>query len=403
MWILPKQLIAQYPSAQVCGDSKEELQELASLYELSAMWKSKPFSASTWLSRWKRVWWISHLFGRTLKPSMRENFETEYVASLEVTHVNLSVLQANAREPMTHDTYGHTSKNTYVQLDLFGVSSRTLKDTLHSDMNKCEETYKNLVIQLRKEYLVRKKLGHHIEERDCSYLQSEQVSSRMTPSATMRDGQQTPGSQLSLSNQVDTEGRGSGGVQNPSESGQGYGASGTGGIPAGVDQVNSEHGRCEESGRETKSDGFIETGSESKTGVGQADSNGIGHLHIEAKELPTEGRLDALNNITTGSKKAGVGQANAESEGSSGNDTTWYSSTIGRIAKYGKGDRWPARPGEQQYEWEAPRTTEPGMGVTVDGYNFTEDLLRMAGNGVVEQTAALAWITLWNKILKLNK
>jgi DNA (cytosine-5)-methyltransferase 1 len=61
-------------------------------------------------------------------------------------------------------------------------------------------------------------------------------------------------------------------------------------------------------------------------------------------------------------------------------------------------DRWPARPGEQQYEWEEPRT-ESRLGFTVDGYNYREDLLRMAGNGVVEQAAEVAWKTLWNKFL----
>lgn len=42
-----------------------------------------------------------------------------------------------------------------------------------------------------------------------------------------------------------------------------------------------------------------------------------------------------------------------------------------------------------------------GYGLTafgrINGYNFREDLLRMAGNGVVEQTAELAFITLLNK------
>lgn len=35
----------------------------------------------------------------------------------------------------------------------------------------------------------------------------------------------------------------------------------------------------------------------------------------------------------------------------------------------------------------------------VFGYDFRGDLLRMAGNGVVEQTAEKAWVTLWNEIL----
>lgn len=55
--------------------------------------------------------------------------------------------------------------------------------------------------------------------------------------------------------------------------------------------------------------------------------------------------------------------------------------------------QWPARPNEQQHEWEHPRI-ESRMGFTVNGYNYREDLLRMAGNGVVWQTAELAFIDL---------
>lgn len=58
---------------------------------------------------------------------------------------------------------------------------------------------------------------------------------------------------------------------------------------------------------------------------------------------------------------------------------------------------WPARPGQPQYDWEEPRTTEPGLGCTINGYNFKEDLLRAYGNSVVEQTAELAFLTLLNK------
>ena len=63
-------------------------------------------------------------------------------------------------------------------------------------------------------------------------------------------------------------------------------------------------------------------------------------------------------------------------------------------------NRWPARPGEQQYEWEQPRAVEPGVGCTIDGYNFREDLLRAYGNSVVEQTAEYAFLTLLQKFMK---
>ena len=63
----------------------------------------------------------------------------------------------------------------------------------------------------------------------------------------------------------------------------------------------------------------------------------------------------------------------------------------------GQAKRWPAPPGEPQYDWEEPRTTEPGMGCTINGYDFTEDLLRAYGNSVVEQSAEIAMIDLLNK------
>lgn len=67
------------------------------------------------------------------------------------------------------------------------------------------------------------------------------------------------------------------------------------------------------------------------------------------------------------------------------------------------GDNWPAKPGQKQYGWEEPRTIESGLGCTVNGYNFRTDLLRMYGNGVVEQTAEIAFITLMNNFLKNNQ
>lgn len=58
---------------------------------------------------------------------------------------------------------------------------------------------------------------------------------------------------------------------------------------------------------------------------------------------------------------------------------------------------WPAGQGAFQFDWEHPRVIESGVGCTVDGYNFREDLLRMLGNGVVEQTAEIAMRDLLRK------
>lgn len=64
-------------------------------------------------------------------------------------------------------------------------------------------------------------------------------------------------------------------------------------------------------------------------------------------------------------------------------------------------ERWPAVPGKDQYEWEEPRTiwkTKPELGGTLDGFANRVDRLRLLGNGVVPQTAAMAWLELSQRL-----
>ena len=58
---------------------------------------------------------------------------------------------------------------------------------------------------------------------------------------------------------------------------------------------------------------------------------------------------------------------------------------------------WPARYTKKQREWEEPRISrryEPGLGRTINGVASWVDRISLLGNGVVPQTAALAWKTL---------
>lgn len=82
------------------------------------------------------------------------------------------------------------------------------------------------------------------------------------------------------------------------------------------------------------------------------------------------------------------------------------SATTSSATTTGKDYKWPARPGESQFIWEAPRTvSKPNMGRTTNGNTskldpttHRVDRLRLCGNGVVPQTAAKAWLTLCGRL-----
>ena len=63
---------------------------------------------------------------------------------------------------------------------------------------------------------------------------------------------------------------------------------------------------------------------------------------------------------------------------------------------------WPSRPGESQYEWEPPRTTITRLGGMSNGTTYRNQRLMLLGNGVVPQTAEIAWKTLWRKMNEDN-
>lgn len=60
---------------------------------------------------------------------------------------------------------------------------------------------------------------------------------------------------------------------------------------------------------------------------------------------------------------------------------------------------FPAPYGNYQHPWE-PHRIEPRVGFVHNGYDFTADILRMAGNGVVEQVAEIAFKDLIRKHLR---
>ena len=96
------------------------------------------------------------------------------------------------------------------------------------------------------------------------------------------------------------------------------------------------------------------------------------------------------------------GEVGSESEATSGERSESSPSIEHAMsAHHGGQTQWPARPGEEQYEWEEPRVTEIESFVrgAIDGTQHRVDRLRLLGNGVVPQTAELAWTTLWKELM----
>jgi len=167
MWILPKNypLSSHYVAAMV--ESKEDLSLLDSIIDSSLFVRSKPMSKSSLLRKWKRDTWFQRLCGQILKPSQHRSFETKLMSCLPAIPANRLAKPDDGGGEMIHDTCGPISRNTLEQYDLFDVSSRTCKDTSRWDSPQSSQIWKNWVIEQRGEYSQRKKSALRIKEKEC--------------------------------------------------------------------------------------------------------------------------------------------------------------------------------------------------------------------------------------------
>ena len=171
MWIVPKNILNNkeyYLFATGTEVSKEEFQK-SFPQELSLMWRSKPFKTSTWYQRWNRVWWIKHLFGRILKPSMQNRFITEYTESLGVIRAKGKATQVKESCGTMSDSFGLILKRLSSQQTLFGASSKTSLDTLRDLSPTFLTAYDLWVTQLKQDCLQRMKLARHTRENGSLY------------------------------------------------------------------------------------------------------------------------------------------------------------------------------------------------------------------------------------------
>jgi len=147
MWILPNNhpLYSAYAPEEECSMTDWNAQ--SDQFAQSLMWKSKPSAFGIWLRRWKRVYWLPHLFSRILKPSRQQDFTERYTASLAAIRASRSATQGSAKAPMTSDTFFRIYAELSKQLDLFGASLKTCLGTSAWDMTKFTAAFAIWVMQ----------------------------------------------------------------------------------------------------------------------------------------------------------------------------------------------------------------------------------------------------------------
>lgn len=166
MWIyLPSEF---YPSAQELAESSLDLNSQSQLLEQSAMSRSKPLRAKSWLAAWKKKDWMQRLFGRILKPSMADLGVEKWIASLADIPASRLVLLEKNLEAKTQDISGQTSNDLSKKFSHQSASLKMFPTIYELDLKKSQMTYDNWVIKLRQACLQRQKLARLIKESDSS-------------------------------------------------------------------------------------------------------------------------------------------------------------------------------------------------------------------------------------------
>ena len=344
MWIIPKNYKLSSAFAQGMVESREDLSLLGYELEHSLKWRSKPTQYKTWLQRWKRVSWMQHLYTRMLKPSHRKSFEEQLTLSLEAIRVSRLAKQEKEKEKKTQDTYSPILENTSMQLDLIDACSKMSQDTLRLDSPQLSATWKKMVTEQRGEYSLRKKLADITKEKE-----SVSWATQMLPTPRTSDAE---------GGRIETYKTDGGWKSLRKKSGQLFGA---------------------------KLRDAIETEAEKYPTPATRDYKGANKLETIEKKINDgkRGHMGTLPNFVVHKEKTNLAL-----------NPYWVEALMGIP------QGWTALDGaetEMQGTWE-DNSWEEGIPRVIKDCLNRVDRVRMCGNGVVPQTAALAWKVLSNKL-----
>ena len=157
-------------------------------------------------------------------------------------------------------------------------------------------------------------------------------------------------------------------------------------------ELGNSESRCDRLNK-TESQGWNTTSSTSEgEELVNTDCDGLSK-HTKAEEVSPKWRSET----TTMSRSEGLSDTECQRGEVQATGQHTSEQMLG-----GFGENWPARPNEEQYEWEEPRVikAKPRLGGATDGTASRVDRLRLLGNGVVPDTAAKAFTTLTKRIIE---